>query len=802
MSRPSLEHLLTRALVLERQHQYTNRAMIGGMSAFARRLHRSAPADSRLPEIALLLEEYDRQAVPERELAIAQSLQLLDAERPVTAGRNGQGRDKHEPNSATDTPTVRRRATRAPSGSGAASHVAPDDSVQKLPGVGPKLAETLGQVGIHTLRDLLYYFPRDHIDYRHSNRISRLRYGEPTTIVGVIEHVRTRRLRGKLTLTTAAVRDDSATIAVRWFNKPYLEKQLTPGRLIAIAGSAEVFDGRLVFAPRDYEWISEADLTHASRIVPIYPLTKGLYQKPLRSLMRKAVDVASGGLQDVLPDGIREEFGLRPLSSAVAGYHFPADEPDRESAATRLAVDEILAIQLGLQLRKREWQEPGSALALPVSAADRRLFLDTLPFTPTSAQSRVMEAVAENLERTIPMSRLVQGDVGSGKTVIAAFCLFAAWRNGCQAVFMAPTEVLAQQHHRVLQTWLQPLGMDVCVLTGSTPAAARREILERAFSGDADVLVGTHALFQEGVTLARVGAAVVDEQHRFGVEQRTRLRQKGGNPHLLSMTATPIPRTLQLTVYGDLDISVLDELPPGRLPVETSLTPSPEAAYERIESEVDHGRQAFVVCPAIDEGSLDRNTAVEEHRHLQQSVFPSRRIGLLHGRMAPKEKEATLKAFAAGAIQVLVATTVIEVGIDVPNATVMAIKDAHRFGLAQLHQLRGRVGRGGDRSYCLLVSAAPEGPTRERLLAVTRTQDGFALAEEDLRLRGPGEFWGTRQSGIPQLSVAQSAGVGTIELARAIADRVVLSDPELTAPAHADLAGHVRSFWAREADLN
>ena len=460
-------------------------------------------------------------------------------------------------------------------------------------------------------------------------------------------------------------------------------------------------------------------------------------------------------------------------------------------------------IQLGLLMRKRDWQQPQPDVAIPIDETLLEQFYRALPFDVTGAQRRVIGEILEDMGRPSPMSRLLQGDVGSGKTVVAAAALLQVTRAGKQGVLMAPTEILAEQHFRTVQQLLEPFDVRCQLLVGSVGKKQREAVYDAARSGEASVLIGTHALIQEGVELANLGLAVSDEQHRFGVEQRAALRRKGVHPHALAMTATPIPRTLAITIYGDLDVSVLDEMPPGRMPVITTWSRTPAEAYGVVRDEVRKGRQAFVICPVIEESmESDMRSVMAEHKELQRLTFPDRQVGLLHGRMKAAEKDAILQSFRRGEYHILVATSLVEVGIDIPNATVMVIRDAHRFGLAQLHQFRGRVGRGGDQAYCVLLSAAEGDEARERLEALTATDDGFKLAEEDLRLRGPGEFWGTRQSGLPELRVAQLGDVTTIQLARRAAQNLLGTDPDLSLPEHQRLQAEVRRFWMETADLS
>ncbi len=665
------------------------------------------------------------------------------------------------------------------------------------------MAEPLQKLGVSTVRDLLYYLPRTHYDYADTRSISRLRLGQRITLVGTILNVRTNRTGRGIAITTMTVGDDTGTAAVRWFNQPYIAKQLPIGSRIAISGVPEVFHGYIALQPREYELVEAADLTHTGRLVPMYPLTKGLYQRSLRKMIRAVVEGYSSAIEDPLPAGLRTDLRLPDLPHAIQQYHFPAGEDQKAWAEQRLAFDELLLVQLGLLQRKLAWQQPDESVVVPVDQSLQTRFVTSLPFRLTRAQAGALDEILRDMSRPLPMSRLLEGDVGSGKTVVAAAALLHTVNAGKQGVMMAPTEILAEQHHRTLQTLLDPFGVDCHLLVGSMSRKEKLAMYAAAADGSARVVVGTHALIQAGIGFERLGLAITDEQHRFGVEQRANLRQKGGNPHILAMTATPIPRTLAMTIYGDLDVSLIDEQPPGRLTPITRWCRRPVEAYSVIRDEIGKGHQAFVICPVIAESADgDMKSALATHRELENLIFPDLSVGLLHGRMKPKEKEASLRAFREAECQVLVATSVVEVGIDVPNATVMVILDAHRFGLAQLHQFRGRVGRGGDQAYCVLLSDSEGDDASERLHALTMTENGFELAEEDLRLRGPGEFWGTRQSGLPELKVAQLGDLPTIQLARQAAQQILAADPTLDRPEHALLRTSVRRFWADTADFS
>lgn len=805
--------VLQRALLLERQQGFADRATVGGLASFSRmQLERDRSSNAGLQHAVTILSTYREANRHGRETAVTEALQALltrSAPAPSTPARSEQERARPAA-PVQEVPAPRTPAPRArPALSVVRSAEDLDRPVTALPRVGAGMARTLGTVGVRTIRDVLYYFPRAHYDFTDKRSISRMRIGEPTTLVGTITNVRINRFPARgggkrgLDITTVTVSDDTGTVAVRFFNQPYLLKQLPVGARIAVTGEPDVRNNYIEFQPRDYELIQSDDLTHAGRLVPVYPLTKGLFQRSLRQMIRRTVDGYAPALPDFLPETLRNDLRLPDVSDAVASYHFPDDEDDKAWAQQRLAFDELLMIQLGLLRRKQDWQQEIEGVAVPVDEALLERFCASLPFNLTGAQRRVIAEILGDMARPAAMSRLLQGDVGSGKTVVAAAALLQVVAAGKQGVLMAPTEILAEQHARTLGSLLEPFGIRTELLIGSVKGKRRKEILAAAASGEAQVLVGTHALIQEGVELADLGLAITDEQHRFGVEQRATLRAKGLHPHILAMTATPIPRTLAMTIYGDLDVSSIDEMPPGRLPIITTWSRTAGEAYGVVRDEVARGRQAFVICPVIEESEVtDMRSVMAEHEELRTSVFPDLNVGLLHGRMKAAEKDNVLTAFRNGEFHVLVATSVVEVGIDVPNATVMVIRDAHRFGLAQLHQFRGRVGRAGDQAFCVLLSVSQSDDARDRLEALTATENGFELAEEDLRLRGPGEFWGTRQSGLPELRVATLGDLPTVELARKAAREILAQDPELSSPELELLRRQVERFWSSTADLS
>lgn len=696
-----------------------------------------------------------------------------------------------------------------------------DVPVQFVKSVGPKLGETFAKVGVGTVGELLHYFPRKHLDYSSCTRIRDLKAGDNVTLWGNVTHVSSFNPPGKqnLFILKLIVGDGTGRIKVTFFQRGnhYLRKQFENryplGSTIIMSGQVkwDTFDKGLTLdspaceilndSTSAEETLQEASL-HLGRIVPIYPLTEGLNLKWVRRAIFYALEAYESKISDPLPQSIISAFELMPLAESYREYHFPSSEAKLAAARERLVFQELFLTQLGLRYRRaqRELHQPGLSLSSQGQLAQN--FLKRLPFGLTHAQKRVVGEILADLRRPEPMGRLVQGDVGSGKTVVAVLALLEAIEAGYQGALMAPTEILAEQHFQKIFQWFLELGLQVELLTGSKGAKDRRQALSRLASGEACLAIGTHALIQEGVDFAKLGLVVIDEQHRFGVKQRALLRQKGQNPEVLSMTATPIPRTLALSLYGDLEVSLIDELPPGRKPVETSLVRGKqprEQLWEFMRSELQQGRQCYVVFPLVEESEkLDLKAATVEFETFQQEIFPEFKVGLLHGKLKSQDKDATMRAFAAHELDILVATTVIEVGVDVPNASVMVIEHAERFGLAQLHQLRGRVGRGSDKAYCFLATEKLSEISRERLEIFTRTHNGFVIAEQDLRLRGPGEFLGTRQSGMPDLVLTDLAeDTELLEIAREEASKLIEADPELTQPLHLALKQEMFRFFQK-----
>lgn len=648
---------------------------------------------------------------------------------------------------------------------------AKDTDVMYMKGVGPKIAYKLNKLGIYTAQDLIMYFPKKHIDYSSRTLIKHLKEGENTTIFGYIKSVSAFNTKNKLSVVKVAVTDESGRLELSFFqaksNRFMLERvkaQFPVNAGIMVSGTVKrsSYDGKLTFDKPNYsimtgEFLEDKNTNlNLARIVPIYTVCEDLSIKVLRRAIYNAINIYKNEIENIVPDYIREKYGILDKKIAVEQIHFPESIELLEQARFSLIFEELFLIQLKLVRLREQNSNSHCALALKIKEQGIvRKFIDNLPFELTGGQKKAVNEILNDLNSDIPMARLLQGDVGSGKTVVATIMLLAGVENGYQGALMAPTEILAQQHYNNLQQWLTPMGISVGLFLGSQGKKIREKFRTDLRNGQMNIAVGTHALIQEDVDFNNLGAIVVDEQHRFGVKQRNVLKKKSQNPQMLTMTATPIPRTLALTVHGDIDLTVIDELPKGRKPIKTSLVTSHRGVYDLIKQEIEAGRQAYVVYPLIEESeTLSAKAATIEAERLQNEVFPQFKIGLLHGKLKNDEKEQVMADFKDKKYDILVSTTVVEVGVDVPNATVMLIENAERFGLSQLHQLRGRVGRNDLQSYCILHTSTKSQETKERLNIMTQTNDGFVIAEKDLQLRGPGEFLGTRQSGLPDLIIS------------------------------------------------
>lgn len=758
----NLEHI-KKAIEIERKHQYIN--IQGKDKTFAKfikgEILNAYKKSQKNPKWKILLETFERypcDTMPLRRKAVERLISVINYE-------------LHPPQK-TDEKQIKN----------------PNElDVIYIKGVGPKIGYALNKLGIYTASDLLFYFPRKHIDYSNRTLIKNMRPDTNTTIFGYIKSAQSFITRNKLSVLKVKIADESGSLDLNFFyakaNRVMLERyksQFPKDAGIMVSGTVKInsFDGRLTLDKPQYSIMSGDFLEGApstnlnlGRIVPIYPLSEGVNVKTLRKAIFNAIEMFKDQIPTVLPEYLREKYGLLEKREAVEQIHFPQTIEILERARFSLVFEELFLIQLKLARLRDENRKNNSSIALKIKEKGLvKKFINNLPFELTQAQKNAINDILNDLNSTEPMQRLLQGDVGSGKTVVATIMLLAAVENGYQGAMMAPTEILAQQHYNNLIQWLTPMGLSVGLFLGSNGKRIRTKIEKDLKNGQTHIAVGTHALIQENVEFGNLGAIVIDEQHRFGVKQRTLLKNKAQNPQMLTMTATPIPRTLALTVHGDLDLTIIDELPKGRKPIKTTMITQSghKQTYELIKKEIEQGRQAYVVYPLIDESeTLSAKAATIEAEKFQKEIFPQFKIGLLHGKLKNEEKEQVMADFKNKKYDILVSTTVVEVGVDVPNATVMLIENAERFGLSQLHQLRGRVGRSDLQSYCIISTSTNSQETRERLNIMTQTNDGFVIAEKDLQIRGPGEFLGVRQSGLPDLIISDLVRDAKIlELAR------------------------------------
>lgn len=729
----------------------------------ARKNYKKSRKNPRWAVVEEAFEVYPYASVPERRKAIEQLVRTIKAD--IQQEKQSQEEEK----------TMQLQRQKHPS----------EVDVMYIKGVGPKVAYKLNKLGIFTAQDLMMYFPKKHIDYSSRTLIKNLEEGQTTTVFGYIKSVSAFNTRNNLSVIKVVIGDESGRFELSFFNakgnKYLLERTkaqfpINTGIMVSGVVKRNSYNNQLTMDKPTYSIMSGEFMEdsgtknlNVARIVPIYTVCEGLSIKTLRKAIYNAIELYKNDIVNIVPDYIRNRLGLVDKKVAVAQIHFPESMDSLEHARFSLIFEELFLVQLKLIRLRENTAKNTSSYALKVHKDGLvQQFIKNLPFELTSGQKQAVNEILQDMDSDTPMQRLLQGDVGSGKTVVATIMLLAAIENGYQGALMAPTEILAQQHYNNLIQWLTPMGLSVGLFLGSHGKKVRQKFETDLKNGQTNIAVGTHALIQENVQFSNLGAIVVDEQHRFGVKQRNVLKKKSQNPQILTMTATPIPRTLALTVHGDLDLTVINELPKGRKPIKTSLTGSHKAVWDLIEREVNDGRQAYIVYPLIDESeTLSAKAATIEAEKLQKEVFPQFKIGLLHGKLKNDEKDEVMKDFKDGKYDILVSTTVVEVGVDVPNATVMVIENAERFGLSQLHQLRGRVGRNSLQSYCVLITASRSQETRERLKIMTETNDGFVIAEKDLQLRGPGEFLGTRQSGLPDLIISDIVRDAKIlELAR------------------------------------
>lgn len=819
---------LSKPLPAEVKLGFANAAVIGGLDSYMREETRKAldriasgeiPAHTEFTfrRLSEIWSQYSEVGIAERHRLVVESQRLL--------GHLLSGPPPHEePAPPPVTPsepdasgiTVHRAPVR--SGTARATPSKGDDyglqtELTYLKGVGPKRAEALGKLGVHTVYDLLYYFPARYEDRRVVKPVAQLEVGAKESLLAtVLFPPQTSRVGGRMggrQVTRVRVGDATGRVDLQWWNQPYREKQFHPGMQLFVFGKVGYFNGMLQIDTPDFEVLGENDALQVGRIVPVYPSTEGLFQSALRRSIANALDRFADSIDDPLPEEVRRALKLQPLGWSLRQIHFPEDWSAQEAARYRLVFEELFLLQVALAQKKLLAQTEAIGIRHIVDDEPIKKFVAALPFKLTGAQRRVMNEVRKDLRSGRPMNRLLHGDVGSGKTIVAAYALWTAHITGHQGALLAPTEILAEQHFSVLTRLFKPLGIEVALLEGSLKGKQKKRIQADLNEGRTTIVVGTHALLQEEVEFKKLGVCVVDEQHRFGVMQRAALQNKGqdgARPDVLVMTATPIPRTMALTVYGDLDVSLLDELPPGRQPIKTvHVKPSQrDKAYKFVLDEVKKGRQAYVVCPLVEESEklaqLKAATALADR--LRNNELNLMRVGLVHGQLSVLDREEEMELFRAGMRDVLVSTTVIEVGVDVPNATVMLIEDAERFGLSQLHQLRGRVGRGQHKSTCVLMSDPKTDESRSRISIMTKTQNGFEIAEHDLQLRGPGEFYGTRQSGMPDFRLANIIrDVDIIQQARDVAFDLVRQDPFLEQPEHQALKRGLMRFWGDKLSL-
>jgi ATP-dependent DNA helicase RecG len=834
---PSLEKL-RKFFRLEHENGYSNSAIIGGLAKMLDYWEGEARADGIQEEIIQAvvqrLRSYDGLSPQSRSDALRGLWKRIGETYPEAAQRPRNHADERRGNSTKqldvqqrefqppeppqepphpaesprrESPQQQRtappRAQSVPGAKTSATPAALDAKLTVLQGVGPSNAASLAKLGLQTLGDMLYNYPRRYDDYSSLKPIKNLFYGEQVSVIGTIQMVHTRPIRGgKATIVEIIISDGTGGLRLSFFNQPWIANRYKTDDAISVSGKIDQYLGRLLMNNPDVESVDIENL-NTNRIVPIYALTERITQKWLRRLMKQVVEYWAPNVADALPESVRTSAEVLPLSEALLQIHFPDTQEKLRAARERLGFDEIFYLQMGVLRQKRDWK---SAEARRFSVADEWLAtrISNLPFTLTKVQEKAIQDIRSDFASGTPMNRLLQGDVGSGKTVVAALAAAMIVQAGSQSAIMSPTSILAEQHYRNFTGLLAgENGIlqegQIRLLVGDTPETEKESIRAGLADGSIRIVIGTHSLIEDPVQFQDLQFVVIDEQHRFGVEQRAALRTKGSNPHLLVMTATPIPRSLALTLYGDLDLSIMDEMPAGRIPVNTYvLRPQErERAFTLLRGQVKEGKQAFIIYPLVEESEkIDAKAAVDDYETLSKEVFPDLKLGLLHGRMRPDEKDETMIKFRDQEYHILVSTTVVEVGVDVPNATVMVIEGADRFGLAQLHQLRGRVGRGAAQSYCLLIPTHEDKTENERLQAMAESNDGFLLAEKDLTLRGPGEFLGTRQSGYASgLRMASITDVNLIEKARREAQKLFEQDPTLSSPEHALLAEAFERFW-------
>ena len=787
--------------MLEKRRGFDNKAVLGGLGRIVA-LWQSEASQNKIPQetidnISKMLTSYDNLSKEERKSQINKLISLFSNIFTQPEENKSGNASEYQPDSSDLINQPKSIIHEHSSGL--------HSPLTVINGIGIATTKTLAKLGLFTIFDLLHYYPRRYDDYSQLKPINHLACGEEVTIIGTINNIVMRSGRNKRYKIIESIIDDgTGFIKVTWFNQPWLLKQLVIGKQISLSGKVEMYLGRLVMTNPDWELLDQ-NLLHTNRIVPVYPLTSGITQKWLRKIMYSIVNFWTKKVNDYLPEKIRQAEKLFGLQQSLQQIHFPENKQILDHARTRLAFDEVFFLQLGVLGQKRNWESKKSE-TFEMEENLIRLKIDKLPYKLTSAQEKVIKDIRNDLKSGHQMNRLLQGDVGSGKTVIARFAIEIIILKGAQAALIAPTSILAEQHYKNLSKMLiddDPStalvsSNQIALLVGDTPKKDKEVIRNKLACGEIKLVIGTHALLEEPVQFKHLQLVVIDEQHRFGVSQRALIRSKGHNPHLLVMSATPIPRSLALTIYGDLDLSIIDEMPTGRLPIETQviLPQDRDQVYQIIQSQIEKGHQAFIIYPLIESEDEENNqAAVNEYKRIINNVFPQFNVGLIHGRLKPGQKEKIMIDFRANRFDILVSTTVIEVGLDIPNATVVVIEGANRFGLAQLHQIRGRVGRSEHQSYCLLIPDIETNFENERLSIMATTTDGFKLAEFDLKYRGPGEFLGTRQSGYSGLKLASLTDLELIERARKQAQQLFTEDPNLEKTENQFLAKEILNYW-------
>jgi ATP-dependent DNA helicase RecG len=787
---------IIRVLSLEKDKGFQNSAVSGGLSKFIGFIEKQGNQNNIHKDIIISLTNYFNSyaalSYRDREKSIDITLNWL-SENPKTDSKNN----------LQDVLKVLSISTNKADAFLKMQDPAIYADIRSIKGIGDKNYKYFEKLGIKNIYDLLRYYPRRYQDFSKLKTISNIKYGEELTVIGIIKgKVYTRKSkRGNLRISEVSLTDSTGTLRLTWFNQPYIASQLVDGKSIVVSGKVDMYLGRFVMNNPEWEPFN-SDQIHTNRIVPIYPATSGITQRQIRNIIKKNLDFWSAKLKEFFPDHIIENENFPTISKAISQIHFPESDNFLRSSQKRFAFEEIFFLQLGVLLQKEKLRsDHARKFSLPKELINDRIKL--LPYVLTSAQVNAIEDIENDLISGRPMHRLLQGDVGSGKTVVAKFAIESVIGNGSQAAFLAPTSILVEQHFNTLSKLLIDSGSissdEIVLLIGQTPHKEKENILCELKTGKIKCVIGTHALLEEPVEFYDLQLAVIDEQHRFGVNQRKALRSKGDNLHLLVMTATPIPRSLALTVYGDLDVTTIDEMPPGRKPVKTLLFNQSERkkAYGFIEEQVNNGFQAFIVYPMIDSEEEEEiyKSAVKEYRRIQKSIFPDFKIGLMHGRLKQSEKDRIMSKFRSHQYDVLISTTVIEVGVDIPDATIVLIESANYFGLAQLHQIRGRVGRNKEDSLCILIPANDEAIENERLVAMTHLNDGFELAEVDLKFRGPGEFLGTRQSGYAGFKFANIFDIKLIESSRKQVQYIIRHDSKLEHLDHQLLREELYNHW-------